>query len=288
VPVVSVVIPCYNAMGDLPEQLEALAASTDAPPFEVLLADNGSNDGMEELVQHFAPRFPQGLRRVPAHGTRGVAHARNAGCRAAAADRILICDADDLVSPQWVVEMCKALDSADIVGGTLSSERVNQELPRAWRRMPPPGSLPVKLRHLPYAVGANTGLRREVFEAVGGWDEAFVGGGDDVEFAWRAQHRGFTLAAAPEAVIYYRLRETVLGTARQAYTYAKSDAQLLVKFEAAGVRRTELMAPFREAVRLVLSAKQLVGPRGRGAWVRRFAMFAGRIAGSLEHRAWAL
>jgi glycosyltransferase involved in cell wall biosynthesis len=41
---VAVVVPTYNGSLTLPELLAALSEQTDAPAFEVLLADNGSTD----------------------------------------------------------------------------------------------------------------------------------------------------------------------------------------------------------------------------------------------------
>ncbi|WP_432494359.1 glycosyltransferase family 2 protein [Kineococcus auxinigenes] len=284
----SIVIPCFNAVADLPGQLDALARQDTSELFEVIVSDNGSTDGLAGFIVEEAARLPYQIRRVDASQRRGVAHARNVGCAAARAQTILICDADDVVEPGWVQAMVSALATADLVGGTLVSDGINSEVVRQWRPMYRAGDLPRKLGHLGYAVGANTGLRREVFEALGGWDVGFVAGGDDVEFSWRAQHAGFTLAAAPDAVIRYRLRPSLRTTMRQSYAYARSDAQLLQAFRSAGVRRTSLRSPWWEVRWLARNVRGLVRAGSRGLWLRRAAMFAGRISGSVKYRAWAV
>lgn len=287
---VSVVIPCYNALPELAEQLDALAAQLGAPAFEVVLSDNGSSDGLVEYVRKAVStaKWPFPLLLVDASSRRGVAHARNAGVASAQGDLVLICDADDVVDSGWVAAMVSGLREADLVCGTLVSDDINDEVVRQWRPMYPAGVLPHKLNHLPYAVGANTGLRREVFDAIGGWDESFVAGGDDVEFSWRAQHGGYTLRAAPDAVIRYRLRGSLRAMSRQSYFYARSDAQLLRTFRTSGVRRTSLKAPCRELRWLLANLRSLTQEGPRGLWLRRLAMLAGRVVGSWQYRAWAV
>lgn len=287
-PDVSVVIPVFDAVRDLPQQLDALAAQEFAGRFEVVLADNGSTDGLREAVAGWAPLLPFPLRVVDASDVRGVSHARNVGCRAATAPLLAICDADDVVSPQWLARLVEALGSADVVGGALTSERLNPDHVRSWRPMYPPGRLPRKLRYLPYAQGANIGLRRDVFERLGGWDERFVGGGDDVEFSWRAQHSGFRLAAAPHALVYYRLRPSLRAMMRQTYAYARSDAHLLTEFDGSGVRPTPAHRLVLEVGWIVVTSPLVVSPAWRGFWLRRVALLAGRVAGSVHYRRWAV
>ncbi|ABS05141.1 glycosyltransferase family 2 protein [Kineococcus radiotolerans] len=285
---VSVVIPCFNATRDLPAQLEALAGQSTVCTFEVVVSDNGSTDGLAEFVEEWSRRVPFMLRRVDASARRGVAHARNAGCRAALADVILVCDADDVVGVGWVDAMARALEQADLVGGTLVHGHLNTALVQQWRPTSPPGVLPTKLSHLPYAVGANVGLRREVFDALGGWDEGFVAGGDDVEFSWRAQHAGFCLRSAPDAVIAYRMRTTLSANVKQSYFYARSDALLMRTFRSAGVPRRGLRPLITESKWLVRNVPRTREPGFRGQWLRRAAMLAGRFVGSVQHRTWAV
>ena len=78
----SVIIPCRDSTGTLGLQLEALARQVDAPAFEVVIADNGSSDGLEAFLDAWRPRLT--LRRVDAGAVPGAAYARNVGIAAAA------------------------------------------------------------------------------------------------------------------------------------------------------------------------------------------------------------
>ena len=74
-------------------------------------------------------------------------------------------------------------------------------------------------RYLPYAVGANLGVRKEVWAKLGGFDNSYIGGHEEVDFCWRAQRAGYRLAYAPDAIMHYRLRDTLKGAVKQRYNY---------------------------------------------------------------------
>ena len=158
-PAVSVVIPARDAAGVIGQQLGALAAQTHRD-FEVVVADNGSTDGTADAVR--AAAGPLDVRVVDASQRPGVAHARNVGIRSALAAKILFCDADDVAEPGWVAALADALDTVDLVGGRLEVGVVNSAQEVSWTLSPTDDGLPVTMRHLPYAVGANLGARRPV------------------------------------------------------------------------------------------------------------------------------
>ena len=202
----SVVVPALDCEAMIETQLDALAAQDYKGDWEVLVVDNGSTDGTVEVAKAYADRLPN-LRIIDASSRRGVSHARNCGARAADGELILICDADDRVRPFWVRKMAEASRTLDIIGGYLDTKQLNDVETRAWRNPFSSKALPSgMLNHLPFAVGANVGVTRACFEAIDGWGEEYVCGGDDVDFSWRAQQAGFRLGMAPGAVIDYRYR----------------------------------------------------------------------------------
>ena len=121
----SVVIPAFNGMGFIKEQLDSLANQATTLRWEVIVADNGSTDQTRDYVTSRALEFPVPLRVVDASARRGVSHARNAGAIAARSDHVAICDCDDAVDRHWIDEIYKALQTADVVGGALSTLHVN-------------------------------------------------------------------------------------------------------------------------------------------------------------------
>src|SRR5205085_527929 len=104
----------------------------------------------------------------------------------------------------WLVALVDAALDADLVAGVLDDVTLNSPATIHWRGRLPQGEPMRPLGHLPTAPGSSCAVWRDVFDALGGWDPDFVAGSDDVDFAWRAQRRGFVLGYAPDAVVAYR------------------------------------------------------------------------------------
>jgi glycosyltransferase involved in cell wall biosynthesis len=281
------VIPTKNAEATLGAQLHALFEQGDAPPFEIIVADNGSTDGSAALAESLSSQAPAGVQVVvvDCSARAGVSAARNAGVAHSRADLILICDADDVVSPQWVREMAIALETYDLVGGALDEAPLNTDLDAINGRHLDE-RLPVSLRFLPFALGANLGGHKKVIEAIGGWDEGFVGGGDDIDFSWRAQLAGYTLGFASTAVIAYRLRKDLKGAYKQAYRNARAGPKLYRGYRDKGACRRTTRSIVYSWFWLVSRAPALAfGDHGlRLLWCRRMGLAAGRVSGSVTNR----
>lgn len=95
-PLVSVIIPSYNARKWIRFTLESVSAQT-LREIEVLVVDDGSTDGTGELAEEFAKHDSRV--RVIRQVNAGVGAARNAGIRAARGRYIAPLDADDLWDP---------------------------------------------------------------------------------------------------------------------------------------------------------------------------------------------
>jgi GT2 family glycosyltransferase len=279
--VISVVVPARDAADVISGQLEALAAQEAPEPFEVIVVDNGSADATAEVARSWSDRI-QSLRVLDASDRAGVNHARNVGAAAATGRHLLFCDADDEVAPGWVAAMSLALEDVEAVGGRLDRRRLNP--PEALRPgvtvadglTPWPG-------FLPFASGASFGVRTEVLASVGGFDESFSAGGDDVELSWRLQLAGHRLGFAEHAIVHYRERSGVLAIARQAYGYGMQDPVLFRAFARSGMPRPGLLAALRSWAHLVLLAPwyALSAPR-RAQWVRSLGRRAGRLVGTVR------
>lgn len=279
---VSVIIPVLNESDALPAQLEALTAQTYRGRWEVVVADNGSDDGTPEVARAWRDRLP-GLRVIDAGARRGINHARNAGIAAARGDFFAFCDADDVVDAGWLEALVEAADDADVVGGWLEHERLNDPVTRSWRPPHPRDQLPVVLGFLPFAVSSNCGVRAEVLRSLGGWREEYERGGTDVEMSWRAQLASYRLRFAPNAVVHYRHRASMRALAYQYYRYGRAEPQLYRDFRDRGVPRKSVAGAVRNWLWLLVHLPDFaVSPRARGVWVRRAAFSAGRIAGSIR------
>jgi len=279
---VTVGIPVLNAEPWLGEQLEALADQTYDGPWETVVVDNGCTDRSMEVARSFAERVP-GLRIVRAHGKRSLNHARNVGAREAKGDFLCFCDADDVVTPNWVEALANASADADIVGGTFDIHSLNPPLLHAWRPDEPLTELPADHGFLPYVNGGNCGVWTKVAREVG-WDEEFVFGSSETEFCWRAQMASYELAFVPEAVIKLRYRRSIPALARQYYSYGRSAPPLYRRFRHLGMQRDNRAALWWYRW-LASHLGHLTDSRERrGNWIRIAAFRFGRIGGSIRAR----
>jgi len=283
-----VIIPARNAECTLDRQLEALAQQDFREPWEIVVVDNGSTDGTRELVESWQAKLCH-LRLI--HEPRpGVNRARNAGVAAARADRILLCDADDIVDAAWVRVLTSTLDEFDLLAGRLDYELLNTDHVRARTLARPLAEgLAVSWRR-PWGMTCNLGFHRRVFDDLDGFDPAFErGGSDDVDFCLRACAAGFSFGFASDAVVHYRMRARPLDHARQLYHYARASELLYRKHRARGALdayppRTRWNLNTAQAFGLVCDLTKLGSRIGRERYLVRTARFVGGIAGIVRHR----
>ncbi|WP_370894451.1 glycosyltransferase family 2 protein [Janibacter sp. GXQ6167] len=278
----SVVIPVRNGGDLLRVQLDALASQQGAPPFEVVVSDNGSTDSTREIAESYRDRLD--LRIVDSGDQPGVSHARNVGAGAVHSPLALFCDADDKVSAGWVAAMVAGLDEFDIVGGPLEFAELSEPDAAHLRYEPPANELPITMKFRPYANGGNLGIRASVMRRLGGFDTSFRGGHEEVDLAWRAQALGYTVGFAPDAIGHIRHRGSLRATMRQTFHYGRTYAQLFSRHRDQPIPRT----PWRREVRtygiLLRQGVGAVRQRDLSGWLTTMSWTAGRLWGDVQYR----
>ncbi|SMF26334.1 Glycosyltransferases, probably involved in cell wall biogenesis [Cellulosimicrobium cellulans J34] len=238
-PVVSVVVPAFDAAATLGEQLEALAQQVGAPAFEVLLCDNGSRDATADVARGWRDKPPttpawSALRLVDASARRGPSAARNVGAAEARGTYLAFCDADDVAAPDWVAATHAALLEHPMVAGPWDLTRLNTHYAHVGDRTDPTFRMAF-WDELPTAGAGNLALRADVFAEVGGFDETLPVG-EDIDLCWRVQLAGHALGES-DAVMHVRMRTDLRSVFRQAYTYGRADRQLAHKYAALAASR---------------------------------------------------
>ncbi len=216
-PAVSVVVAYYDAQHDLDLVLTALAHQTHRD-LEVLVVDDGSPQPPDVRA---AGELPVRVLRQDDRGFR-AARARNLGAAAAGGEVLVFLDGDTVPEPDFVAALAgRAASGADVlaVGRRRHAdlERVGSAelLGRQFTELPEPGWLreayarTADLRHADrrsyrFVISAVLGLRRELFDTIGGFDERFVSyGGEDWELAHRAWTAGAVLVHEPTAIAWH-------------------------------------------------------------------------------------
>ncbi len=178
-PRLSVIIPTLNEGMYLPGLLEALNAQT-CRPDEIIVADAGSQDGTVEWARARGAQVVRGG--MPAVG-------RNAGARVATGELFQFFDADVLPGPDYIAHAVDEFTEAGYAVATclvepLSTEPGNRIFMDATNLF-----LQVVRPIAPHAPGFCLLTRREVHEAIGGYDETLKMS-EDHDYVRRASHYG--------------------------------------------------------------------------------------------------
>ena len=283
-PNLTVIVPCLNEERSIGRQLSALAAQEWERPWEVLVVDNGSDDGSVAVVESFAGRVP-GLRVVDASEKRSQAHALNVGVHQARADAVAFCDADDEVARGWVAAMGDALLAHELVGCAADSENLNEPWVRDVRVLE--RDRPATLwfpPYLPFAGSGGLGVHRRVHGRLGGFDESlpvlF-----DVDFCVQAQKFGAEFTHVPGAVVHYRFRHAWREIFGQARKYALYGASLQKRHKSPDAHFPDLAKWALTGWRPVLGSLARIwsrAARAKLAW--QLGWLLGRYQGSLRYR----
>jgi glycosyltransferase involved in cell wall biosynthesis len=222
----SVVIPALNAAATIRDTLNALRAQAGAPPFEIIVVDNGSVDDTPAIAEEFGVLL---LREK----TRGPAAARNCGLQTASGDIVLHLDADTVPSRRWVAELARAFDDPHVViaaGNTMcyppqtGAERFAQAMglydaERASSREP-----------FPFAPSLNLAVRADAARRAGGWNTQLLTG-EDVDFSYRMLRTFNTrIHYCERAVLYHHARADDDALRLQARSYGAGAADLYLLY----------------------------------------------------------
>lgn len=280
----SVVIPAYNAVTTIGEQLEALAAQHWSRPWEVLVVNNRSTDGTVAVALSYASRLPR-LRVVDANERQGAAYAMNTGVRAAASDHIAFCDADDVVAAGWVRAMGDALMHHAFVSGPLENRRLNTSpLTRNRYNSQTEGvQAYTEPPFLPHAGAGNMGVRRSLFDTVGGFDESFEAC-FETDFCWKVQLRGVPLTPVHEAVVHVRYRDNVRALVRQAEKYAEYNVALYKRYRPLGMPRLGIKNGMAAWTSLTRNVSDLTRTDCRARYLWDLGWRIGRLKGCFKYR----
>jgi GT2 family glycosyltransferase/FMN phosphatase YigB (HAD superfamily) len=221
-PGTSIIILALNQLEHTHQCLESLAAHTPLP-HEIILVDNGSNDGTPEFLREWLAKTPYGS--VIRNSTnRGFAAGNNQGLALARGDTVVLLNNDTVVTAGWLERMLGVLDREPDTGvvGPMSNcvsgpQLVSQvgytdlaDLPafaETWTHQHAGQSFETSR-----VVGFCLLARRSVLERLGGLDEQFGSGNfEDDDFCLRARLAGFRIRIAQDVFIHHTGGQTFKG-----------------------------------------------------------------------------
>lgn len=217
-PSFSFIIPLYNCL----ELTQACRASLQATlpagiSYEVIFVDDGSTDGTREWLATLGPpdRVLLNERNL------GYARANNRAAGMARGEWLILLNNDLILLPGWFETLRRAHASlgqrAGLVGNVQLDVRsglvdhagivINRQGKPVHDRTPPSwlARLFRPVRPVPAVTGACLIVERELWQQLGGFDEGYVNGGEDIDLCFRAHAAGRVNAVARRSVIRHHV-----------------------------------------------------------------------------------
>lgn len=235
----SVIIPVYNRPDEADELLESLLAQT-YRNFEVLVVEDGSQVTCKEVVDKYAGKldvhyyFKQNS---------GPGQTRNYGAARSKGDYLIILDSDCVLPPGYfqAVEDELKRQPADAFGGpdmahesfTDMQKAINYAMTSFFTTGGIRGGKKKMDKFYPRSF--NMGVRRTVYEALGGFSKMRFG--EDIDFSIRIFKGGYACRLFPEAWVWHKRRTDIKKFFRQVHNF--------------GIARINLYKKYPESLKLV-------------------------------------
>jgi GT2 family glycosyltransferase len=298
VPDVSIIIVSYNSRADLEESLPSVVGQSD----DVIVVDNGSTDGSQQLVRD---RFPS-IRLLEFERNYGFGVANNEAARVANCRYLLLLNPDARPVANGIerlLSFAKSHPDVGVAGPRLvnpdgSLQRSIRGYPSPWwrgtaairrrrrlatayfrlrwvrrrgRRRAGTGADETRTLDDEFLKGAVLLLPREAFEMVGGFDPGFFLFNEEIDLCLRLRRAGWTVAFVPEAVFVHTggtATERELGWAYR--EQLRGHLRLLLKHR--GMADAERARKF---LRVVLTLRGATSRRAEGRLYRDAATWLG-------------
>ncbi|MDB5307998.1 MAG: glycosyl transferase family 2 [Gemmataceae bacterium] len=260
-PRLSVVVPTCRRPDLLARCLAALVYQhLDPTAYEVVVADDAASAAARVRVETAARAARVRVRYVPVTGTHGPAAARNAGWRAARGEVVAFTDDDTVPDPGWLAAGLGAFDrDPDLAAAAGRTEVPLPPRPTDYERNES-GLATAEF------VTANCFVRRQVLEAVGGFDERFrVAWREDSDLHFTLLERGLKLRKVPTAVVVHPVRPAKWGVSLRMQRKSQYDALLFRKHPALYRRKIGPGRPW-DYYAIVAALPVLGGAAAAGAW----------------------
>jgi len=216
---ISVVIPTYNRKDPLRKCMTSLIHQTyPASGFELIVVDDGSTDGTQDYLTALCRETASPRVVCLRQPNKGPAAARNLGARSAQGEIVAFTDDDCVTSEDWI----------EIIAETFEKD---PELAACGAHLHPTDQNPEADRFLEFEYAplslfptANCAVSKEVFDAVGGFDESFgLGTGEDCDLIYRFLKRGFKVCHVSKLTVHHEEQRSWLRHLKQRFRFGSSN-----------------------------------------------------------------
>lgn len=221
--VISVVIPCYNQAGYLPEALDSLLDQT-YPNWEAIVVNDGYPDEAEAVTRRYAGQDARISYVYKENG--GAGSARNYGIALAKGEYILPLDADDVIRPEYMELAMKAFEEQPQTRLVYCQGYFFGEKKGLWE-LAYQGYRKLLMRN---SIFVSAFFRKVDWEKAGGYDETMRNGYEDWEFLIRLLDEDCMVCQIPLPLFCYRIKKHSLNTlAVQSRIYKDTEFYIYTK-----------------------------------------------------------
>lgn len=226
----SVITPVYNRPNEVEELLNSLAAQN-YDNFEILIIEDNSSVPSDGVCDKYKDKLNI---RYFFREKAGPSAQRNFGFSEAKGDYFILFDSDCIIPPEYFSQVEEALDKHewDAFGGPDAAHPSFNALQKAisysMTSFITTGGIRGKKKHVgnfnPRSF--NMGLRKEVFQKVGGFIDMHPG--EDIDFSLRIIKAGFKVGLIADAHVYHKRRTNLSKFYTQVYRFGLKRIELFL------------------------------------------------------------
>ncbi len=217
--VCSIIMPVCNRVELTRDCLTTLATLNGLPDYELIVIDNGSTDGTAE----FLAQLGGDVRIVTNTENVGFAKACNQGAALARGKYLVFLNNDTIPRPGWLEALVWEVEQDQeiaVVGSKLlygdgTTQHAGVVFSRTsgipyhlYRRLPGESPAVNRRREFQCVTAACMLVRRESFEKVGGFNEAYRNGFEDVDLCLKIREQGYRIVYQPRSVVIHLEEQT--------------------------------------------------------------------------------
>ena len=277
----SVVILNWNGRRHLERYLPSVVAHT-AGDAEVVVADNGSTD---DSLQWLRLTYPD-VRVIRLDRNYGFAGGYNRALKEVDSEYVLLLNSDVEVTAGWWQPLVEVLDKEGDVAAVAPKlladmERTKFEYAgasggfidylgypfcrgRILSNVETDSGQYDDRRDIFWASGAALCCRREVFEALGGFDDDFFAHMEEIDLQWRMQLLGWRIVVEPKSVVYHLGGGTLPASSRKIFLNHRNNLAML--FKCASPMQRAVVAVVRPMTDMLEALVNLVTLHPHRAW----------------------
>ena len=203
---VSIIIPTRNRKNMLRDVIKSLFNQTyPKDKYEIIVCDDGSTDGTEEIVKNMMKNAPCKLRYFKVQSKyRGPAFPRNVGIRAARGEIIGFTDDDCIVTPTWIEKAISYFRKRE-VGGIQGYVAPQIYKPNKIEKIFKIPRVITQTEDNGWYITANMFFRKKAIIEAGYFNPELVWG-QDTDLAYRVKRQGYKILFGEDVVVYHAVQ----------------------------------------------------------------------------------